>query len=167
MTNHSIAFAWRLRFTPVACVLLAAGCLDGGTNCPAVGGTGYYVSLECPLAQPTGEVDDLVVRIRRDDRAEWLTCPVGLLDGERVACGPEGGNRLVFSCVHGFPTEDGVFSLGLDGDQQVDFDFDASFTDETGRSWRGESSATWRRTSDGCWPWFKDLSIEVTPVSEP
>lgn len=169
MNNYSKGSAGRISLAAVACAIALSGCFDGGAVCPAYSATGYHVYLECPSAHSFSDVQELAVRVRRTgaDGGASQRCPAYYRDGEVVACGSRGENRVAFLCTHGAETDDGTLGLIPRGEGRLEFELEASFIDATGRAWQGASRVVWRETSNGCFPISEDLTIEMAPASSP
>jgi hypothetical protein len=169
MYSFSSGLVGRVSNVAVACSIALPGCFDGGTECPAILSTGYNVFLACPSALSVAEVDGLLVRIRPEGDGDeaWQICPVYESEPESMACGGPEDRRIIAACVHGHPTDDGMFTLDTGGQRRVAFELEASMVDAAGRAWHGASRAVWRRTSAGCSPMPEVLNIEMAPSSSP
>jgi|GEM_PF-3134299 len=128
---------------------------DSGVECPTALATGFSVTLHCDAAIEPSEAQEVVVRTRRQDVADWKECVVGSSGGPSALCGPNG--TIMMSCRWDVPNE--PFPV-----HPAKYVIEASFLGPDGALWGGDTVAQWGRASDDCPPLDKTFEVKLKKV---
>lgn len=143
----------------------SGACDGGGDVCHFQYNTGFSVRLRCPSDLLLSDTTGLEVFIRDASDGRAANCPHRIHQDAAILCNAESVDHVTFDC-EAWPDNPDVEAL-FRGKREIDFEFEAVFTELDGTSWRGSSIATWKTSPSGCKPLPERLVVEMSETPDP